>query len=161
MVNLIWENEQSKIDVKSDYIDTIFRCIEETLKTQNIKYDCEISLTITDDDNIALINSETRNIDSPTDVLSFPMLDAKDGFFEPCKEDFSGDFLVLGDIVISLERALSQAKEFGHTIEREIGFLTVHSMLHLLGYDHELSKEDEKNMFEKQETILNNINLTR
>ena len=89
------------------------------------------------------------------------MLDAMDGLFEPYEEDFSGDFLILGDIVLSFERAKAQAEEFGHSFYREIGFLTVHSMLHLLGYDHEKGMEDEKIMFAKQEEILNKINLTR
>lgn len=161
MINLYWENEQNKFEITQEYIDIIKKCIEASLKAENVSYDCEISLTITDNENIAEINKEMRNIDSPTDVLSFPMLDAKDGCINPQDEDFSNGFLLLGDIVISFERAKEQAEEFGHSLEREIGFLTVHSMLHLLGYDHELSDNDEKVMFEKQENILNSINLTR
>lgn len=161
MINLIWENEQELIDVTNEHLDIIKKCIEKTLESENVEYDCEVSLTITDNASIREINFETRNIDSPTDVLSFPMLDAMDGFFEPYEEDFSGDFLILGDIVLSFERAREQADEFGHSFYREIGFLTVHSMLHLLGYDHEKGTEDEKVMFAKQEEILNKINLTR
>ncbi len=161
MINLLWENEQSKIDVTDEHVDIIKKCIEATLENENVEYDCEVSLTITDNASIREINSETRNIDSPTDVLSFPMLDAMDGFFEPYEEDFSDDFLVLGDIVLSFERAYEQSNEYGHSFLREIGFLTVHSTLHLLGYDHETSKEDEEKMFAKQEEILNKINLMR
>lgn len=161
MINLIWENEQTKIEVQDEHIDIIKKCIEASLDAENVEYDCEISLTITDNQNIAEINAEMRNIASATDVLSFPMLDAKDGSLNPYEEDFADGFLILGDIVISFERAKEQSNEFGHSFEREIGFLTVHSMLHLLGYDHELSEEDEKLMFSKQEQILKNINLTR
>ena len=161
MINLIWENEQTKIDVTDEHLDVIAKCIEATLEAEKIEYDCEISLTITDNESIREINAQTRNIDSATDVLSFPMLDCIKGELSPCDEDFSDDFLVLGDIVLSFERAKEQAEEFGHSFLREIGFLTVHSMLHLLGYDNEISEEDEKEMFAKQENILNSINLTR
>lgn len=161
MINLIWQNEQTKIDVKNEHIDLIKKCIEAALKSEKIEYDCEISLTITDNENIKEINAETRSIDSATDVLSFPMLDCEKGKIKPCKEDFSENFLILGDIVLSYERAKEQAEEFGHSFIREIGFLTVHSMLHLLGYDHEISAADEKEMFLKQENILKSINLTR
>ncbi|MBE7027704.1 MAG: rRNA maturation RNase YbeY [Ruminococcaceae bacterium] len=161
MINLYWENEQEKYEITETHINIIKTCIEAVLSFENISFDCEVSLTLTDNENIAVINAQTRNINSPTDVLSFPMLDAKEGVISPCTEDFSDGFLLLGDIVISFERAKEQAEQFGHSIEREIGFLTVHSMLHLLGYDHESSHEDEKIMFEKQENILNSINLTR
>jgi len=161
MINLIWENEQQNIDVTEEHINIIKECIEKTLREENVVFDCEISLTITDNDSIREINNEARNIDSATDVLSFPMLDATNGEFDPRKEDFSDGFLILGDIVLSFERAKEQAEEYGHSFLREIGFLTVHSMLHLLGYDHEISPEDEENMFKKQEKILTKINLTR
>jgi len=161
MINLIWENEQEKINVTDEHINIISKCIEASLRYENITHDCEISLTVTDNENIREINAESRNINSATDVLSFPMLDAENGKLNISKEDFSDGFLLLGDIVMSFERAKEQADEFGHSFEREIGFLTVHSMLHLLGYDHELSEEDENIMFSKQEEILNSINLTR
>ena len=90
------------------------------------------------------MNRESRGVDRPTDVLSFPVFD----------EDFGVGLSVLGDIVISYETAVRQANEYGHAVEREIAFLTVHSMLHLLGYDHETSPEDEKEMFARQEEIL-------
>lgn len=105
----------------------------------------EISVTITDDDSIRQINKEYRGIDSATDVLSFPM----------------DDEIILGDIIISVEKAISQAKEYGHSLEREIAFLCIHGMLHLLGYDHEISKEEELEMFGRQEKILNLLRLYR
>lgn len=100
---------------------------------------CEISLTLTDNEGIMLINYEYRKIDKPTDVLSFPM-----------DED-----TILGDIIISIEKALQQANEYGHSFEREISFLCVHGLLHLLGYDHEKSDADEKIMFAHQDNIMN------
>ena len=161
MLKLYWENEQDKFEISDAHVDIIKNCIEAALSAENISYDCEVSLTITDNENIAEINKEMRNISAPTDVLSFPMLEGKDGLITPKSEDFSDGFLLLGDIVISFERAREQAEEFGHSLEREIGFLAVHSMLHLLGYDHELGKEDETKMFAKQEKILKSVNLTR
>lgn len=161
MINLIWENEQDKINVTDEHINIIKTCIEATLASEKVEHPCEISLTITDNPSIHEINIDTRNVDSPTDVLSFPMLDATDGKIAPSDEDFADGFLILGDIVISFERANEQAKEFGHSFLREIGFLTVHSMLHLLGYDHETSEDDEQKMFAKQRKILESINLTR
>ncbi|MBQ4515299.1 MAG: rRNA maturation RNase YbeY, partial [Clostridia bacterium] len=92
---------------------------------------------------------------------SFPMLEQEDGGIVIYDEDFINGRVLLGDIVISLERAEEQAKEYGHSFSREIGFLAVHSVLHLLGYDHELGEAEEKEMFSKQEEILKNIGLTR
>ena len=114
------------------------KAVSEVLRFEGIKRRCEISVTVTDDAAICELNKEYRKIDSPTDVLSFPM----DGG------------AVLGDIVISLERAYEQANSYGHSVKREVVFLTVHSMLHLLGYDHEISEEDERVMFAVQDLIM-------
>ena len=115
------------------------------------------NVTFTDNDGIREINKEYRDIDKETDVLSFPMTDEGEEFtVNPetgCK--------MLGDIVISVEKALAQAEEYGHGFKREIAFLTVHSMLHLLGYDHEKSEEEEKEMFGKQEIVLEALGLGR
>ena len=97
------------------------------------------------------MNLETRGVDRPTDVLSFPVFD----------EDFGVGYAVLGDIVISYDTAKRQAEQYGHSLERELAFLTVHSVLHLLGYDHETSPEDEKEMFSRQEAILVSMGLKR
>ena len=110
--------------------------------------DAEISVTLTDDDGIHNLNCQYRNVDRPTDVLSFPMYDFRSG---DEVEDIPAQY---GDIVISLETAKRQAEEYGHNIEREIAFLTVHSVLHLLGYDHEVSPEEEAEMFRRQREIL-------
>ena len=105
MLKLYWENEQDKFEISDAHVDIIKNCIEAALSAENISYDCEVSLTITDNKNIAEINKEMRNISAPTDVLSFPMLEGKDGVINPGSEDFSDGFLLLGDIVISFERA--------------------------------------------------------
>lgn len=132
------------------------------LEYENCGFDAQISVTITDNENIRQMNKEFRNKDSATDVLSFPMLEFdEDGNAFDDDFDFDGDEVVLGDIVISAERAAEQAENYGHSFKREIAFLTVHSMLHLLGYDHVNSEEEEKVMFKKQDEILNILNITR
>ena len=119
-------------------------------------------MTICTNEQIHEINLEQRDIDAPTDVLSFPMLYFdENGDILDSDYDMDGDFVILGDIVISKDRAKEQAEEFGHSFKREMAFLTVHSMLHLLGYDHVDSEEEEKVMFGKQEEILNLLGITR
>lgn len=162
MAEIIIENEQEKVEISNDIEKTIEAVIEYTLKYEECDFDAEVSVTIVDNDSIREINHDTRNIDAPTDVLSFPMLYFdENGDIIDSDFDMDGDNLILGDIVISAERALEQAKEFGHSFRREIAFLTVHSMLHLLGYDHVEDPEGEKIMFGKQEEILNELGITR
>lgn len=122
----------------------IKKAINTVLKAENFGRAAEVSVTVVDDSSIHVMNRASRGVDRPTDVLSFPVFD----------EDFGVGLSVLGDIVISYETAVRQAVEYGHAVEREIAFLTVHSMLHLLGYDHETSPGDEKEMFARQEEIL-------
>ncbi|MDO5388319.1 MAG: rRNA maturation RNase YbeY [Clostridia bacterium] len=129
--------------------------IAESLKYEGISDNCEISVTIVNDNEIHSINLKHRGIDRPTDVLSFPLID-----FTKDSLPSDNSKIYLGDIVISIETAVRQAKEYGHSINREIGFLTAHSMLHLLGYDH-MTKEEEEIMFKKQEEILNRLDLRR
>ena len=117
---------------------------------------CELSVTLTDDERIHALNREYRGIDRPTDVLSFPMYSFSDGDAPPEEGEFT-----LGDVVISVERAEAQAKEYGHSTRREIAFLTVHSILHLLGWDHETSPEDERAMFAKQDEIMTALGIGR
>lgn len=133
----------------------IEKVISASLEYENIKKNVEVSFTLTDNKIIHELNMKHRGIDRPTDVLSFPLID----FNTEKIEDISGT-IYLGDIIISIEKALSQAEEYGHSIERELGFLTAHSMLHLLGYDH-MVPEEEKVMFKKQEEILEIIGLKR
>ena len=127
------------------------------LTYEKVEFDCEVSLTFTDNEGIRELNREYRGRDRATDVLSFPMYDFAAGE-EP---DEIGDFVTLGDIVVSLERARSQAEEYGHSFEREAAFLCVHSTLHLLGYDHELSPEDDADMRRRQDDIMKILKLTR
>ncbi len=114
--------------------------------------DGDISVIIVDNEEIHRLNLEHRNVDSPTDVLSFPTLEGE--FIAALPDGF------LGDIVISFERACEQAKEYGHSLEREMAFLTVHGTLHLLGYDH-MTEQDEKQMFALQKEILEGMGVTR
>lgn len=145
-------DRQDIIQITPEIKKLIRSAIRNTLKYENFTRSCEVSVTIVDNEEIHRINSEQRGIDRATDVLSFPMFD----------DDFDdGEYCILGDIVISAERADEQAKEYQHSFEREIAFLTVHSVLHLLGYDHETSPEDEADMFGRQEKILTIMKLTR
>ena len=135
-VNLTFDG----FSLKRPFISGIIRkCIEATLTAEDINIPCEINVLVTDDKGIHAINKASRDIDRPTDVLSFPMFELTPGEPPEDWEDYldPGTALCpLGDMCISLERAAAQAKEFGHSQRREIGYLTIHSMLHLLGYDH-------------------------
>ena len=134
----------------------IRRCCQAVLKTENFEQDAEVSVSFVSNNEIKKLNRIYRNINRTTDVLSFPlMVNRKDE-----SNDDTG-IVMLGDIVISLETAVKQANMYAHSIEREIGFLTVHSMLHLLGYDHEKSKLDERIMREKEESILEKLGISR
>lgn len=143
--------------VKKTLITSVIRkCIEATLKAEKINTDCEINVLVTNDRGIQAINNASRNIDKATDVLSFPMFQLEAG--NPPQNwneylDAETDLCPLGDMCISLERATAQAKEFGHTVKREVGYLTIHSMLHLLGYDHLDEGAQKKQMRTREEAI--------
>ncbi|MBP3359823.1 MAG: rRNA maturation RNase YbeY [Clostridia bacterium] len=155
---LFVENAQSKLEVTSELTETVERVCAYTLEAEKFGAPAEISVTFVDNDEIKRLNAQHRNIDSVTDVLSFPMLD----YDEEAEAEIDPDTgeAVLGDIVISLERAAAQAEEYGHSFRREVAFLTAHSMLHLLGYDH-MTPAEEKEMFSKQEKILSELGITR
>ena len=127
-----------------------------TLAYEGYKPKCELSVTFTDDEGIRVVNRQYRDMDKATDVLSFPLTDFEGGDEPPADEPA----VSLGDIVISLERAHAQAEEFGHSFEREVAFLAVHSTLHLLGYDHELSEDDDADMRRRQREILESMGLS-
>lgn len=148
------KNDQKKIKMTPDLRRLVKRAVLAVLDFEDFGRRAEVSVTFTDNEGIHALNREYRNVDRPTDVLSFPLSDGED-------YDTDGDALLLGDIVISLERAQTQAEEYGHSFEREVAFLTVHSMLHLLGYDHETSPEDERDMFARQDEILISAGMTR
>ena len=135
-INMVFE----ELSLRRFTIGAIIKtCINETLKAERISVPCEINVLVTNDEGIHIINKTSRDIDRPTDVLSFPMFE-----FEPGNppadwvdyQDPATGLVPLGDMCISLQRAEAQAKEFGHSLRREVGYLTIHSMLHLLGYDH-------------------------
>ena len=147
-------NEQKVEAVTPSLRALVRRAVKAALEYEKVGFAPEVSVTFTDNEGIRELNAAHRNIDRPTDVLSFPLFEKED-------LDYATDGDALGDIVISLQRAREQANEYGHSFEREVAFLTVHSMLHLLGYDHEISEEDEKEMFFKQEEILKTIGLNR
>ena len=133
------------------------RAVETTLDYEQYENPIEVSVTFTDNEGIRELNRKFRNIDRPTDVLSFPLFDYTGESEEPPVDEFVG---MLGDIVISLEQAKKQAEEFGHSFEREAAFLTVHSMLHLLGYDHEAGGDEEADMRRRQREILDRMGLS-
>lgn len=146
-------------EIIEDFEEIINKCIIAVIKHEKFREDVELSVSIVDDLEIRQINKDFRGIDKETDVLSFPLLEYdENGEYSACKN--ADENILLGDIIVSYDKSVSQAKEYGHSLERELGFLIVHSMLHLLGYDHEF-EEDEKEMFEIQDVILNEIGLTR
>lgn len=152
---IYFENSQKKKEVTYKIKKLIRLAVEATLAFEGFQNVCEVSVTFTDNDGIKELNSKFRNIDSATDVLSFPLFDY-DSDDEPPIDEFK---IMLGDIVISLERAEAQAQEYGHSFEREVAFLTVHSMLHLLGYDHVDSEDEELEMRRRQTAIMEMLGL--
>ena len=143
-----------KIQVTEETKQLVFRAIKAALEYEKVKIDCEVSVTFVSDRLIREYNRTYRSIDRPTDVLSFPI--AANGNLE---EAFDGERCQLGDIVISLERAAAQAELYGPSPERETAFLAVHSVLHLLGYDHERGEEEDRLMRRKQRAIMKKIGL--
>ncbi len=131
--------------------------VKESLRYEEFDPDCEVSLSIVNNDEIQEINKQFREIDAPTDVLSFPLLTFEEGEQADVNEN---NEIMLGDIIISIDKAKAQAEEYGHGLRRELAFLTAHSMLHLMGYDH-MEEEEQKEMFKKQDDILNNLGITR
>ncbi len=148
---IYFNNDQDKLPVTYKLKMLVRRAIDATLSFEGFENDCEVSVTFTDNERIHLLNEQYRGVDRPTDVLSFPLTDFSGESEEPA---IDAPRVSLGDIVISLEKASEQAAEFGHSFDRETAFLTVHSMLHLLGYDHETGEEDEQEMRARQTAIM-------
>ena len=160
MIQFIIEDEQDKLEFTIELEEIVQTAVATTLETVGAddETDFEVSILITDNKGIQEINKEYREIDAPTDVLSFPILQFdENGVMLEDSGDYDGDLLLLGDIVISLEKAQSQAEEYGHSLQREVGFLAVHSTLHLLGFDHmeepytSVMRSREKEILEKME----------
>ncbi len=149
-----FSNDQTEMKAGFRLRRLIRRAVRATLACERFDRDAMVSVTFTDNEGIREKNREFRGIDAPTDVLSFPMYDMKNGDMP-----WPGEICELGDIVLSLERAAEQAEEFGHSYERECAFLTVHSVLHLLGYDHVNSEEEEAEMRARQRAVMKKIGL--
>ncbi|SHI88507.1 rRNA maturation RNase YbeY [Lutispora thermophila] len=157
------DNRQDIMVISHDVKAFVEKIVKAVLDYEKWDEDFEVSISFVDNKEIQTLNKEYRNIDAPTDVLSFPMLEYDEEVSDDeilSDEEYIDAEMPLGDIVISTEKAIEQAKEYGHSQEREIAFLLVHGMLHLLGYDH-LNAEDEKIMFQKQDEILNVLNIKR
>ncbi|MBR5923338.1 MAG: rRNA maturation RNase YbeY [Clostridia bacterium] len=147
-------NKQKKCDITPDIRRLIKTACTATLKAEQFGGNAEIEVTIVDDSRIKEINNDCRGINAATDVLSFPL--GENGVYD--KNPETGAFM-LGDVVISAEHAVAQGEKFGHGVSREIAYLTVHSVLHLLGYDHVNSKKEKTVMRNHEETVMNMIGL--
>ena len=154
-MNIWLENKQSKVPLTKNFETLIHTVLNEAAQRHDLSEKAEVSLTIVDDEQIRTINHDYRGIDRPTDVISFALEEGD----EPAVIGGPTEML-LGEIVISMEMAVRQAEEYGHTPEREVAFLALHGMLHLLGYDH-MTPTDEKRMFDKQTEILTALGVTR
>ena len=153
---------EAEVDVPEGTEDLLRRVISAALAAEGVDLPCEINVLLTDDEGIHQVNREMRQVDRPTDVLSFPMFDLKPGEKpEAGDEDPESGLVPLGDMCISLERAAAQASEFGHSVERELSYLTVHSVLHLLGYDHMDEGPMKRQMRLHEEFILDKLGITR
>lgn len=160
------ENE-TEVSFPFDVEKVVESVVTEVLESENCLYEAQVNVLLTDNEGIRSFNKEYRNIDKETDVLSFPNLDFEEpGFYEVDEEDEADYFdpetgeLVLGDIIISVDKVCEQAESFGHSQKREFAFLVAHSMLHLSGYDH-MEPEEAKIMEAKQEAVLQKLNITR
>ena len=166
-IEITWETEKKlSFGTESDAEAVLKRVVEAALDAENCPYECEVEILLTDNEGIRQINRENRGIDAPTDVLSFPMADyPAPGDFSRLEEDpdcfhpETGE-LLLGDIVISLDKVKEQASLYGHGEERELAFLAAHSMFHLMGYDH-MEEEERLVMEEKQEKLLQSLGILR
>ncbi len=138
------------------------KVIRTALAAEGVDFPCEVDVLLTNDARIHELNREQRGIDRPTDVLSFPAFDLRPGVLpEPADADPGSGLVPLGDMVVSLERAAAQAKEYGHSNRRELAYLTVHSVLHLLGYDHLDEGPQKAQMRAKEEEILEKLDVIR
>ena len=154
MLKVNFQNIQRKTKLPDNTNELVCSAIKAALETEGFSSPCEINVTFVSDSKIKKINKEFRNINSSTDVLSFPL--GCDGYYDINPEN---NHLMLGDVIISIEHAISQAELFGHPLDREIAYLTVHSVFHLLGYDHIDEGQDKRVMRDKEEEALKLIGL--
>ena len=155
-IKVMIANDQKEVKIPTGVRMLVRRCCHAVLVQENFEGSAEISVTFVDDARIQELNKQHRNIDKATDVLSFPL--GENGVYDINPETGAK---MLGDIVISMERAVAQAEEYGHPLQREVAFLTVHSMLHLLGYDHVNGGLEAVHMCEKEEAVLTQLGLKR
>lgn len=153
-IRVIIDNKQKNVKIPTGLRMLIRRCCNAVLRMEKFEGPAEISVTFVNNEQIHELNRQYRGKDMPTDVLSFPM--GENGVYD-VNHDTGAK--ILGDIVISMEKAVEQAKRYDHSLEREVGYLTAHSMLHLLGYDHETSGLDRVRMREKEEQIMTQLGL--
>jgi probable rRNA maturation factor len=158
---------ETEIELELDYRSIIEKVAEKSLDLEQCPYEVELNVILTDNQEIRTINREYREIDAPTDVLSFPMIEYEiPADFDRLEEEEDNYFnpetgeLILGDIIISVEKVIEQAEEYGHTRERELAFLTAHSMMHLFGYDH-MEEAERMVMEEKQRKVLDELLIFR
>lgn len=160
--------KETELELGIDYENIIQTVVKEALSYIECPYEAEVNVVLTDNQGIQEVNREFRTIDAPTDVLSFPFLEyEQEGDFSAVSEDVAEEYfnletgeLMLGDIMVSVEKVIEQAQAYGHSKERELAFLIAHSMLHLFGFDH-MEEEERKRMEEKQEEILIKCNYIR
>lgn len=148
-VKVIITNEQKQVKIPTGIRILLRRCCNAVIQLENIAGEYEVNITFVDDERIKELNNKFRNIDKATDVLSFPMGEGEDYPINP-----ESGFKILGDVVISVERAVLQAEEYDHSLRRELGFLTTHSVLHLLGYDHVNGEIEASKMREREEEVM-------
>ena len=153
-IRVIIDNTQKEVKIPTGMRMLVRRCCNAVLRMENFPYPAEISVTFVNNKQIHELNRQYRDRDMPTDVLSFPM--GENGVYD---ENHETGAKILGVIVISMEKAVEQANRYGHSLEREVGYLTAHSMLHLLGYDHETSALDKMHMREKEERVMTQLGL--
>lgn len=158
-MNILIDDINNWLDGQAHKVEIIKNVVKASIEEESFTEDVEVSITLGDNEMIRQINFDHRNIDKVTDVISFPQIDwTYEGGSD--YNTITGQSTILGDIVISVDQLIKQAKEYNHSIERELGFLIAHSMFHLLGYDH-MNEEDEANMIAKQEKVLKKLGLVR
>ncbi len=147
MIDVLFDNRQDVMEITEDNMKAIEKAVETVLKAEEAEGDFEVSVSFVTNEEIRELNREYRNVDSETDVLSFPMDD-----------DGLDGIIILGDIVLSTQRIIEQAEDFGHSLEREMLYLTVHSMLHLLGYDH-MNETEQEEMRSREKEIMKELQI--
>ena len=146
MIDVLFDNRQDILEITPDNMRAIERAVEAVLKSEEAEGDFEVSVSFVTNEEIKTLNRDYRNVDMETDVLSFPMDDEFDGT------------VILGDVVLSTQKIIEQAKDFGHSLEREMLYLTVHSMLHLLGYDH-MNADEKDDMRSREKEIMKELKI--